>query len=388
MQSLFILGRQPALGLAELESLYGSKALKTVGPNAAILDVEPAHVDFVRLGGSIKLAGVLTELPTTEWRDIESYLLKNIPLQMDSVPEGKFKLGLSVYGLRARPSELNASGLRLKKLIKAAGRNVRIVPNKSPALNSAQVIHNGLDTPTGWEIVCYRTGNKTLLCQTYAEQNIEAYARRDQNRPMRDAKVGMLPPKLAQIIINLTAPTAHTTVLDPFCGTGVILQEALLMGYEVYGTDLEPRMIEYTKANLDWLLQGHEGGFGIKLEVGDATTHKWKPLPHTVAGETYLGKPLSKEPDETLLHTIMSECDRIHRGTLDNLARQLPKGTRLCLAVPAWRVKNGFKHLRTLDYLRELGYNRIEFRFTKASELIYHRDDQFVARELVVLQKN
>ncbi|MEO7364353.1 MAG: hypothetical protein ABIV43_02485, partial [Candidatus Saccharimonadales bacterium] len=87
-------------------------------------------------------------------------------------------------------------------------------------------------------------------------------------------------------------------------------------------------------------------------------------------------------------HAIMSECDRIHRGALSNLHRQLLKGTRLCLAVPAWKLKKGFVHLKTLDYLRELGYNRIEFQFAKQEELIYFREDQFVARELVVLVKN
>lgn len=399
MQSLFLLGRQPALGLAELESLYGSKTLRPIGPNAALLDLSPSEVQFRRLGGSIKLCKVLDELPSTYWRDIEKYLLNTIPKHLDDIPEGKFKLGISSYGLRVRASDINTTGLRLKKLIKAAGRSVRVVPNKSSALNSAQVLHNGLTTETGWELVCYRTGNKTLLCQTYAEQDITSYAARDQNRPKRDAKVGMLPPKLAQIIINLAASTIDprfgSVILDPFCGTGVLLQEASLMNFSIYGTDIEPRMIDYTDTNLRWL----ESHFNIirndgpearhyKLEVGDAATHTWQPMPHIVATETYLGKPLSKEPDETLLHTIMSECDRIHRGTLENLARQLPKGARLCLAVPAWRVKNGYKHLKTLDYIRKLGYTRMEFRFAKASELIYHREDQYVARELVVLVKN
>lgn len=388
MQSLFILGRQPALGLAELESLYGAKSLRPVGPQAALLAVEPRHVDFSRLGGSIKLAQIQTELASTNWRDIEAYLSKSIPSILSSLPEGKFKLGLSNYGLRASASEINASGLRLKKIIKDVGRSVRIVPNKIATLNSAQVLHNQLTSQLGLEIVAYRDGNKTLICQTIAEQDIEAYAARDQNRPKRDAKVGMLPPKLAQIIINLTAPTADATVLDPFCGTGVVLQEALLMGYNAYGTDIEERMVEYSRANLDWLHQRYDGNFGIQLEPGDATTHTWKPLPSVIAGETYLGKPLSKEPDETLLHTIMQECDRIHRGTLSNLHSQLPKGTRLCLAVPAWKRKYGFAHLKTLDYLRELGYNRMEFRFAKHEELIYFREDQFVARELVVLVKN
>jgi tRNA G10 N-methylase Trm11 len=388
MKSLLILGRQPALGLAELESLYGAACLKPIGQAAVLVDIEPALLDFSRLGGAIKLLKVLIELETTEWSEIESYLIKSIPKNLTYVPEGKIKLGLSAYGLRVRPSELNASGLRLKKIIKQEGRSVRVVPNKTPILNSAQVLHNQLTGPTGWELVAFRSNTKTLLCQTIAEQNIEAYAARDQNRPMRDAKVGMLPPKLAQIILNLTAPSDGATILDPFCGTGVVLQEALLMGYASYGTDIEPRMIEYSRANLDWLHERRDGNFDIRLETGDATSHQWKPVPTAVAAETYLGKPLSREPDANLLHTIMSECDRIHRGFLVNVSRQLPKGTRLCLAVPAWRVKNGFKHLTTLDYLRELGYTRIDFRYAPQRDLIYFREDQFVARELIVLVKN
>ncbi len=388
MKSLLLLGRQPALGLAELESLYGAAHITSLFPAAALLDIDPALIHFSRLGGSIKLTRILTEIPSTDWRNIESYLYKVLPDISHAMQGGKVKLGLSTYGLRIRSSELNSSGLRLKKMLKAEGYSVRVVPNKATSLNSAQVLHNSLTGPNGIEIVAYRSGTKTYICQTVAEQDIEAYARRDQNRPMRDAKVGMLPPKLAQIIINLANPAPEATILDPFCGTGVILQEAILMGYGAYGTDLEPRMIDYSKANIDWLHERTNKNFAIKLETGDAMTHQWKPLPTTVAGETYLGKPLSREPNETLLHTIMTECDHIHRGALDNLARQLKAGTRLCLAVPAWKVGRGFKHLKTLDYLRELGYTRMEFRFAKATELIYFREDQIVARELVVLQKN
>lgn len=59
-------------------------------------------------------------------------------------------------------------------------------------------------------------------------QDIESYTARDQARPMRDARVGMLPPKLAQIIINLALSNNDITeVLDPFCGTGVVLQEGI-----------------------------------------------------------------------------------------------------------------------------------------------------------------
>src|SRR5690606_38352041 len=135
--------------------------------------------------------------PTTNWHDLENHLTNTIPEHLQHIAEGKLRLGLSTYGLRVRHPEINATGLPLNKIIKAEGRPVRIVPNKSTALNSAQVLHNQLTGPTGWELIFVRKDNHTILAQTVAEQDIEAYAARHQKRPMRDAKVGMLPPKLA-----------------------------------------------------------------------------------------------------------------------------------------------------------------------------------------------
>lgn len=397
MQSLIILGRQPALGLAELESLYGAQAITHLANGAALLDIPASQVDFKRHGGSIKLCTVLTELITTKWSEIEEYLLRTVPEHLQYVPEGKFRFGLSAYGFNLKPRQLSASGLKIKKVIKAAGRSVRIIPNQAAALSSAQVIHNKLTNATGWELVLWRNGPKTILALTKAEQDIEAYSSRDQNRPARDAKVGMLPPKLAQIIINLASdrlnskPLHEQTLLDPFCGTGVLLQEALLMGYSVVGTDIEPRMIDYSKQNTDWLhTKTSYNGALVALQVGDATKYRWaKPGSFSqIAAETFLGKALSCEPSPDFLKPIIAECDRIHRGFLSNISDQIKPGTRLCLAVPAWRQKSSFLHLKTLDYLRELGYTRIDFVHATREDLIYFRPDQFVARELIVLTKN
>lgn len=400
MKSLLILGRQPALGMAELEAVYGAKALKPVGLDAVLLDVEPADVAFNRLGGSIKLSKVLTLLDSTDWQAVEDHLGNTILEHLEYMPEGKFRLGLSAYGLRVRAQEINASALRLKKIIKAEGRSVRVVPNKQTALNSAQVLHNQLTSPTGWELIAVRFGQKTILAQTIAEQDIEAYADRDQNRPKRDARVGMLPPKLAQILINLAVgeanPSSPEVLLDPFCGTGVVLQEAILMGIRGFGSDLEPKMIEYSKHNLSWLMErfrkfdGHRGateGHFYKLEVGDATRHTWQPAPDFVACETYLGPPLTALPSSERMRQIEHDISRLHNEFLKNIGRQIKPGTRLCLAVPAWKTKQGFLHLKTLAKLADLGYTRLSFVHARDSELIYHRPDQIVARELVLLEK-
>jgi tRNA (guanine10-N2)-dimethyltransferase len=41
-------------------------------------------------------------------------------------------------------------------------------------------------------------------------------------------------------------------VVDPFCGTGGIVIEAALQGLETLASDLDGRMVEGTRQNLDW----------------------------------------------------------------------------------------------------------------------------------------
>lgn len=386
-QSLVILGRQPALGLAELERLYGADSLHPVDRQVAVLDVDPKDMQFARLGGTVKLAKVLTRLDTTAWPQVIRYIAKTVPEHLQYIPEGKIRLGLNVYGLRMTIAEVNRAGLEIKKAIKKAGRSVRVVPNTTLELNSAQSLHNQLTGPTGLEFVLVKDGSGTLLAQVVHVQDINAYAERDQARPKRDSRVGMLPPKLAQIIANLSAVQPGQTVLDPFCGTGVVLQEALIMGASAYGTDLEQRMVDFSQVNLDWLNTKYDLAGSFTLDAGDATNHQWSKPFDCVAGETYLGRPFSAEPDAETLGQVSRDVDTIHRKFLKNMAQQTPTGLNLCLAVPAWKTKNGFKHLPCLDSLEELGYTRMSFVHVRNEDLIYHREDQFVGRELVVLTR-
>lgn len=391
-----ILGRQPRVGLAELESLYGAEKVQPLGDIAAMISIE--KIDHARLGGTIKVAKPLTELDFTDWNKLAAYTASELPKHVCCLGEGKLKLGISTYDINVSVKQLFASGLEFKKVCRQAGRSTRVVPNTELALNSAQVLHNKLSgDPLGMELLYIKNGNKTWLAQTISVQDVDAYAKRDHGRPKRDARVGMLPPKLAQTIVNLavgnTNPHLGPVVLDPFCGTGVVLQEAALMGFDIYGTDIEPRMIDYTRANLQAILSTNMLGTQpdnkhyVQLEVGDATSHKWGFV-NFVASETYLGRPLSALPEPQKLSEIVNDCNTIIEKFLKNIGPQLrDKSTRLCLAVPAWNLGSSFKHLPLLDRLENLGYNRVKFKHASWSDLIYHRPDQVVARELLVLTK-
>lgn len=57
-------------------------------------------------------------------------------------------------------------------------------------------------------------------------------------------------PRIARAMVNLAQPPPAGVVWDPFCGTGGHLLEAADMGLRVVGSDVDPRMVEGTRANL------------------------------------------------------------------------------------------------------------------------------------------
>jgi tRNA (guanine10-N2)-dimethyltransferase len=386
---LAILGRQPNLGLAELESVYGADVLTPLlSVGATLIDKDLLASDLEQLGGTTKLAKITSKVVTSDWRTIEKSLVTQVMDLATTMPEGKIVIGMSVFGLSVPPQTINATNIKLKRFIQKSGRSVRVVPNKTEQLNSAQVIHNHLLGQRGIEIVVLKYDRTTYIAHTIAEQDINAYASRDQARPFRDAFVGMLPPKLAQIMINLARPTKDATILDPFCGTGVILQEAALLGYSVYGTDLSEKMIEYSKGNLTWLEEKLAYTITKNLEIADAMTANWDGPINAVVSETYLGQPFSAPPSDEKLMEVRRNCNHIIAEFLANIGKQIASGTPLCIAVPAWRNKSGeLSHLPLIANVQSLGYTRIPLKHVSDKDLIYFRPNQVVARQLLVLNK-
>ncbi len=402
---LAVLGRQPEISIAELEAITGVKwhqlsfsgrvatarrhvdgALNLALPGSEIPSKDNViPLDINRFGGVQKLAIKLVEKPL-------DYLAK--------LPEGKITIGISDYSKKASRKTASMEALKLKKILVRHGRSVRVVENKEAILSTATSLHNGLSGKNERKVDLIKIDDDWY--KVIGVQDIDAYAKRDQARPARDAKVGMLPPKLAQILINLCGPLKpSSTILDPFCGTGVVLQEALLMGYHAYGTDLSERMIDYSEKNLNYF-----DFKDFKVEQGDATSFKWEQPIDAVACEGYLGKPMSKIPTEMELKEQKQECGAIVTGFLKNLAGQIKVGTPVVIAVPAWlRLDGSYERLDILDHPRssnettqsgqlfpqekvdlitDMGYNVNN----KSREgLIYCREKQIVARDILILRK-
>ena len=113
----------------------------------------------------------------------------------------------------------------------------------------------------------------------------------------------------------------------------------------------------------------------------------WQQPIDVVVCEGYLGQPMSQAPPREKLEQIVHDCDVIMSSFLQNIAPQLAAGTPLCVAAPAWFAYDEVRHLPCIEKLEEFGFERRTFKTATASDLIYHRDDQIVGRELLVLTK-
>lgn len=396
------LGRQPELSLAELAAVFGTDAVHLIAADFAAVDTESFSIDI--LGGTIKCARIVHESPAgkddaSSFLTASKYITEHYERAWQSV-EGKTTLGLSAYHLRVSPRTVQKTGILLKGTLKKSGVSLRLIPNDAPALSTATSHNNHLgSSERKVELIILKTNDRRIIiAESRGVQNITAYTRRDRGKPKRDAFVGMLPPKLAQIMLNLAiAPSSgdlsgkDTTsrplcILDPFCGTGTVLQEALIRGFTVCGSDLNPKMVNYTITNLDWLQKSNlSTGTILTIREADATNYTWPESARidAVVCETYLGQPFSAPPSPAKLKEVVGNCNHIISSFLKNIHPQLRPGTPLCIAVPAWLDIGGhFTHLPLIRELERLGYAK-----STSTPLLYHRPEQVVAREILILKR-
>src|SRR5690606_22324116 len=98
------------------------------------------------------------------------------------------------------------------------GASIRLVLPEFNSLALASVaVTKNLLLEKGAEICVLAASDKVYVGKTLQVQDFEDYGRRDYQRPVRDEEQGMIPPKVAQSMINLVNAPAGATLLDPFC---------------------------------------------------------------------------------------------------------------------------------------------------------------------------
>lgn len=374
MKYLAILGRQPEFGLLELESVLGAEKVEWFGKSTALVAESPT---LSRLGGVQKVGEIIYNGKADD--------LNRIDLPIDQLPMRKSKtpFGLSFYDMQATNRFVVATGLELKKRLKDRGSLRYVAPQKGLELTAAQLKFNNI-LYEGFELLVAVHKQEMIVAITEQVQDIDWYSRRDYERPARSAKVGMLPPKLAQIMLNTTSANL---VYDPFCGTGVIMQEALLQGRKAVGSDLSPEMVEATTKNLQWLNKEREKLPQWTVKEFDARTVQMDHRDVAIVSEGYLGPNMMHPPDSSAVRQLQRDLSTLYRDSLRNWAAYIPKGTEVTITMPYWFGKSGAQGLDILDRLPDLGYTLKVLKHVDSTKLIYRRPDQIVGRQLLLLRK-
>ena len=364
MRYLFQLGHQPQISATEITAVFALHHIITSSPhhreNFLILETDQqlnCEELIEILGGTVKIAKKIDT-------DVLDYLNQ-------TQPTGKIIFSL--------PDKKAA--IKIKKQLKQAERSVRYIEPK----NTATILHNNL-VKLGGDLTVI--DNETFATQ--AIQPFEEFSQRDYGRPSSDDKSGMLPPKLARILVNLSQMPKDAIILDPFCGSGTILTEAATLGYtNLIGSDISAKAVADTKKNLEWVKNNYHLSSIIyhlfEMAVTQLTEQLEPVSVNTIVTEPLLGKPLTGRESKEKLQAQANELAQLYIESFKTFAKILkPDGVALFI-IPKFRFQNEWTKIDCVDKIKKTGFKTVPFEILGGSpveHLTYHRPNQHLARTI------
>ncbi len=395
---IFILGNTSELCLAELQSV-----LSTIDNKYRLLDqcfpavmietsVELDTVSLLqRLGGTVKIGQYLTETETLTVTELAKLIQKHLP--------AKAVFGLSFYG---QEKYFNLSLTQFLGQIKTQLLNevpqVRyVLPKENWALSSVVVSKQQV---TEFLLIAV-SSNKWLVGVTRGVQDFSMWTSRDINRPYIAAKAGMLPPKVARMLVNLVSSKfndqSSKLLLDPFCGMGTILQEALLTGWQVVGSDNSQIAVAKAQKNLDWLSSNYPQvkNTPVRIFVSDATHVAEKIAPDSIDAivtEPFMGVPFETRGSQILhkghpvtvksITNIIKGLEKLYLGALKEWHKILKPDAYVVIIFPEIHFGSEiFSVKKLIDRCENLGYTLVQDSYS------YSRPQAIVRRKIYIFRK-
>lgn len=370
---LILLGRVPELSLLELEAVFRRFNIEAyitkLTTNLAIVKTT-ADLDqgwFDRLGASIKLGLIL--LNTQDSMQLVDNLAVLIKTRL---------LGLSVLSRKLNGLDL------AKKLKKRLGLKRYIVAERDQILSSAQ--SKGI-RKKGQEFLIIEQNDNFYLVEIIAFQNIDDFTKRDRYLPVADPIRGMLPTKLARAMVNIAAGLVpnndQLVIADPFCGTGRTLMEALLIGTEILGSDIDQKAVQATVDNLFWTVQQYRlKAQDFKqlirvVDVGNIDSVFGDFAADLIVTEPYLGPPQRSNITDEEKEQIIKQISPLYL-TLFRVGKNFlryPGGI-----VVVFPVFGNISLLdKVIDKITSIGYHI-------QNKIRISRPDQFISREIAVFK--
>lgn len=377
---LFQLWREYKLSTAEIMSAFSDAQIIYIDKTVCILDnlnVEKIQWIANKLWWIIKIAKLLEG-------SIEEFAERQ---------EWKFQYWVSSFDKKI---QLKKYLIDQKKRLKAAWVSSRFVNKDFANLSSAQIIAEKLITKQG-DFSLVRINGKIEVFQSIWVQDIYNYSKRDYGKE-RDMQVGMLPPKLCQIMINIAG---WKKVYDPFVGLWTVLLESLHMwNSEVYGSDLSETMVDTTWQNIknfksDYSIFSHVEKLNAKfvwefskLDEVDCIVSEW-----------YLWEVMTqKNISFDRIEKQISSLEKIYEWFFNSLKKANYKWV-IVICFPFWEINKKFVYAESLYKILEkytniseiIPSNTVPEKYidflchSKSWSLLYKRDNQLVGREIFKL---
>lgn len=391
MQYLFQLGSFPKLSLKEIDCLFPDlpKELLAEDILLAEIDKELDTGDLInKLGGTVKIA-VLEKILSSKnnlYNEIVNIIIK--------YQSKKIVYGLSLFGKQPVFNFREACG-EIKNLLSQKNLKSRFILPDAHVLTSVQVAKYRIT-----EIMIINNGKNIFLGKTLSVQNFEEWNFRDYKRPFSNPKMGMLPPKIGRIMVNMAkeevASNDNPVILDPFCGVGTIGAEALLSGFWVICSDILKDQVKKTEKNLNWICNS----YGIPVENYHVLEKDAKNISNNLPGlsvsaivtEPYLGPLVNlwrgklvvddRKLTQGKVESILLELNGLYRDCLLNWQKLLKPKAKIIIVFPSY-VLDGREYFmkNIIDTCEKIGYNLLDGPFE------YYRPQAVVKRNIYIFQK-
>jgi tRNA G10 N-methylase Trm11 len=428
---LFISGKNWKLSLSELASYLKAKEIKFevqfFSKEFFAINVEETLGASVieDLGGTIKIGEVkakfLTQIVKEAFHERNKQAQSQITASLASsgiVNEmvksaEKVLFGVSVYCTEKTLRPLSGGiqrfvGSALKDELAGFDKKSKFMgfskDRRFAQLSHVEVLKKNLVENKEEVLLCIGK-QETWVATTVGVHNPFEFQKRDIYKPIQ-RKIFAIPPRLARIMVNLSACKPGKVLLDPFCGVGTILQEALLERAKVVGVDVNPWCVKAAAENLEWIKREYElEDVEFRVVQGDVGRLAQKVGQETVdciVTEPDLGPALKQVPTGPYALKIIQKLEPLYFGFVEEAYRVLQKGGRLVLVTPYIVTRSGQSVTMPIgEKLESLGFRRIqpfsENMFSKdavgleelvgASSLVEVDERHKICREIHVYQK-
>ena len=429
---VFVPGKNWKLSLAEVAAFLETRKcqfkIADLSKSFFTLTVEEALEPSLigDLGGIIKIGWVMSRLSSETVMNAFLYAKKQAQeeieeeLSADYVADEAFKasskkcvFGVSLYFegrqfLRHAKEMQRFMGNYFKGELASRGVKARFMGfprnRKLPQLTHVEVLKTGLIEKSAEILFCVGR-EQTYVAKTIAVHNPFEFQKRDVERPVQ-RKIFSIPPRLAKIMANMSSCAPGKVLLDPFCGVGTILQEAMLAKARVIGMDINPWCVKASCANLAWLKGEYkieDGRYTVLLGDSRRLTDKVDvDSVDCIATEPDLGPALRHLPTESYARGIAGKLKPLYGSFLEGAYRVLKGGGKLVITSPYIRTRSGtFVTLSIEEEAERIGFSSscpIERRFfvnetsltedlANMSSFVDIEERHKIGREIHVLQK-